>query len=68
MSNMKKLRKEHGMTQAELAERSGVSIRMIQYYEQGRADINKAEALTVYRLADALNNRMEDLLELDEAL
>lgn len=68
MSNMKRLRKEHGMTQAELAERSGVSIRMIQYYEQGRADINKAEALTVYRLADALNNRMEDLLELDEAL
>lgn len=68
MSNMKRLRKEHGMTQAELAERSGVSIRMIQYYEQGRADINKAEALTVYRLANALNNRMEDLLELDEAL
>lgn len=68
MSNMKRLRKEHGMTQAELAERSGVSIRMIQYYEQGRADINKAEALTVYRLAQALNNLMEDLLELDEAL
>lgn len=68
MSNMKMLRKEHGMTQAELAERSGVSIRMIQYYEQGRADINKAEALTVYRLADALNNSMEYLLELNEAL
>ena len=57
-----------GMTQKELADASGVSIRMIQYYEQGVNDINKAEALTVYRLADALNNRMEDLLELNEAL
>lgn len=68
MSNMKRLRKEHGMTQAELAERSGVSIRMIQYYEQGVNDINKAEAITVYRLAKALECRSEDLLELDEPL
>lgn len=68
MSKLKEIRKEHGISQAQLAKASGVSIRMIQYYEQGRADINKAEALTVYRLADALNNRMEDLLELDEAL
>ena len=63
MSNMKRLRKEHGMTQAELAERSGVSIRMIQYYEQGVNDINKAEAFTVYRLAKALETRMENIME-----
>lgn len=53
------------MSQKQLAEESGVSIRMVQYYEQGVNDINKAEALTVYRLAHALWCKVEDLLELE---
>lgn len=68
MSNLKILRSHKGMSQRELAEASGVSIRMIQYYEQGKNDINKAEALTVYRLAKALDVDMDELLEFDEAL
>ena len=68
MTKLKEIRKEQLMTQKELAEHSGVSLRMIQYYEQGRSDICKAEAQTVYQLAKALECRMEDLLELDEAL
>lgn len=65
MSNLKNMRHRKAMSQKELAEASGVSIRMIQYYEQGVNDINKAEALTVYRLANALCCRVEDLLELE---
>lgn len=65
MSNLKNMRQRKDMSQRQLAEASGVSIRMIQYYEQGKNDINKAEALTVYRLADALFCRVEDLLELE---
>lgn len=65
MSNLKKMRQRKGMSQKQLAEESGVSIRMVQYYEQGVNDINKAEALTVYRLAHALWCKVEDLLELD---
>lgn len=68
MSNLRALRRLSDMSQRQLAEASGVNIRMIQYYEQGKNDINKAEALAVYRLAQALGVKMEDLLELDEAL
>ena len=66
MSNLKILRAHKDMSQRELAEVSGVSIRMIQYYEQGKNDINRAEALTIYKLAKALDADMHQLLELDE--
>lgn len=63
MSNLKRIRKESGLTQSQLAEASGVNIRMIQYYEQGVKDINAAGALTVYKIARALNSTVEDILE-----
>lgn len=66
MKNLKKFRLGAELSQAKLAEKSGVNIRMIQHYEQGSKDINKAEAVTVYRLAQTLNCYMEDLLELTE--
>ena len=53
-SRLKLIREEKGMTQAELAERSGVNLRMIQNYEQGVKDINKASVVTVLQLAEAL--------------
>ena len=63
MTNLKKIREATGFSQAKLAEASGVNVRMIQYYEQGAKDIGAAAALTVYRLAQALNCTVEDLLE-----
>lgn len=63
MSNLKTIRENRDFSQAKLAEASGVSIRMIQYYEQGFKDINKAQAITVYKLAEALDCGMEDLIE-----
>lgn len=68
MSNLQQKRKDARCTQAELAGRSGVSIRTLQYYEQGVLDINKASAATVCRLATALGCQMEDLLDLDVIL
>lgn len=53
----------HIMTQAELARRSGVSLRSIQMYEQRHKDINKASVETVYRLAKVFSCVVEDLLE-----
>ena len=52
------------MSQSQLAESSGVNVRMIQHYEQGFKDINKASAITVYKLARALNTKIENLLEI----
>jgi DNA-binding XRE family transcriptional regulator len=65
-TNLASIRKESGLTQAKLSEASGVNIRMIQHYEQGQKPINSAEALTVYKLAQALNCTVEDLLELNK--
>lgn len=63
MSNLKRIREATGLSQAGLAEKSGVNKRMIQYYEQGVKDINKAEVLTVCKLALALECTVWELLE-----
>ena len=63
MKNLQKIRKLSGLSQSKLSELANVNLSMIQFYEQGFKDINKAEALTVYKLAQALNCRMEELLE-----
>jgi hypothetical protein len=35
---------------------------MIEQYEQGTKDLNRASAITVHQLSKALNCRMEDLM------
>ena len=62
-TNLKRIRTVYGCTQAELAKRSGVSLRSIQMYEQRNKDINKAGAETLYRISKVLGCAMEDLLE-----
>ena len=62
-TNLKRIRTAYGCTQAELAKRSGVSLRSIQMYEQKNKDINKASVYSVYRIAKVLGCRIEDLLE-----
>ena len=62
-TNLKRIRTTYGFTQVELAERSGVSLRSIQMYEQRNKNINKASADTMYSLAKALGCTMEDLIE-----
>lgn len=66
MSNLKDTRKIKGMTQKTLAEKSGVNLRTLQDYEQGHKDINKAEAMTVYKLSEALECNVWELLEFED--
>lgn len=56
------IRKNRGMTQQELADRSGVTLRMIQLYEQRQNDISKASVSVVLALARVLGCEVEDLL------
>ncbi len=56
-------RKAVGLSQARLARKAGVSLRQIQLYEQGRRDINRAAAITLYKLSKVLFCTVEDLLE-----
>lgn len=58
-----RIRANRGMTQQELATASGVSLRMIQLYEQRRNDLSKASASVVIALAHVLGCSVEDLAE-----
>ena len=62
LNMLRRLRAYHNLTQKTLSEKSGVSLRMIQLYEQGQNSLGKAQASVVYQLAKALDCRIEDLL------
>lgn len=64
-THLQTLRKAGGYSQKELAEKSGVALRMIQQYEQRAKDINKATVVNLFALARTLGCRAEDLLEYD---
>ena len=66
MSKLQDRRKAAGLTQAKLAAEVPMSIRTLQHLEAGSLDINKAAAITVWRLAVVLECQVEDLLELEQ--
>ena len=53
-SRLKFYREEKGLSQSQLAKKSGVDLRVIQAYECGSRDINMANVITVLQLAEAL--------------
>lgn len=62
-NNLKELRQKSGLTQAQLAEKSGVNKRMIEYYENGFKDLNKAAFETGLKIAEALECDPRDLIK-----
>ncbi len=61
-SRLAVIRKARGFSQSELSEASGVSLRMIQLYEQKQNDMKKAQVDTVLALAKTLGCDVEDLV------
>lgn len=59
---LQSVRKGRGLSQAQLAEITGINARMIQHYEQGRKDLNAARLSTILKLCKALDCRMSDIL------
>lgn len=62
-SKLSEIRKARGFTQKQLSEASGVTLRMIQLYEQKQNDISKAQVTVVINLAKALGCEVEDLID-----
>ena len=62
-TRLQRQRKQCGLTQKELSEKSGVKLRTVQQYEMKAKDINKAAVSTVLALSTVLGCRIEDLLE-----
>lgn len=64
-TKLKETRKNKGLSQKELAERAGISLKALQAYEQNYRPLERASALDVYNIAKALDTTIEDLLELE---
>jgi len=62
-TNLRRLRSAAEFSQAQLAKEAGVSLRSIQMYEQRKKDVNKAQAITLAKIARVLGCEIEALLE-----
>ena len=67
-TNLQKCRVAKGMSQADLAKRSGQKKRIIQSYESRERSIDKASFAMLCDLALALGVRFEDILESEELI
>ena len=63
MTNLARIRKSSGISQKELANLCGISIKTIQAYEQRLKDINRAEVKTLFKISQILMVDINDLLE-----
>ena len=65
---LQELRKNKNLSQSQLADLSGVKLRMIQQYEIGARNIDGAKLETLCSLALALDCKVYDLLESKELI
>ena len=62
-TNLRRFRELAGLSQSELSAEADVSLRSIQMYEQRNKSINKAQAITVIKIARVLGCEALDLIE-----
>lgn len=65
---LKNMRIAAGMSQTELAAAAEINLRMLQYYEQGRKDINVARLATLLKICHALKCDICDILTDEETI
>ena len=63
---LKERRQAAGLSQSQLAKKTGINIRTIQHYEQGSKIFDHARIDTILRCCIALNCKLEDILDNDE--
>ena len=68
MNKLKEIRTQQGLSQSLLSKKANVSLRALQAYEQGDRELNKAQAETVYKLAQALDCTIEELIDIQKDL
>lgn len=66
--NLQNIRLAKGLSQADLAQESGIKKQVIQHYEQGFRDLNGARLSTLLKLCLALDCRLSDILDDPETL
>ena len=60
---LKEIRESRGMSQQDLADKSGINKRMIQAYEQGYRDINGAKLSKLVTFCIALECHLSDVVD-----
>ena len=65
MNNLKELRTKRNMSIMDLSKITGIPYRTLQDIELGNVNINNTKAINVYKLAKALDVKMETLLDRD---
>lgn len=60
---LKEIRESRGMSQQDLANKSGINKRLIQAYEQGYRDINGANLSTLLTLCVALECHLSEIID-----
>lgn len=63
---LKEMRQSRGLSQSQLAEKTGINVRTIQHYEQGSKNFDHARIDTILKCCIALNCKLEDLIENEE--
>ena len=63
MTKLKTLRQAKGLSQSQLAEKTGINVRTIQHYEQGSKNFDHARIDTIMKICIALNCKLEDVIE-----
>ena len=60
---LKEKRIEAGLSQSQLAEKTGLNVRTIQHYEQGSKVFDHARIDTILKVCVVLNCKLEDIIE-----
>lgn len=68
MTKLKDVRVASGLTQAQLAEKAGINVRVLQHYEQMTKNFDHARVDTLLKVCVALNCKLEDVIENSEYL
>lgn len=68
MTKLQEIRKNSGRTQKEISMLSGINLRLYQYYEQGKNNIDGAKLSTLLKLSMALNCNICDIIEDEETV
>lgn len=59
---LQEARHKAGMSQGQLAQAAGISVRVLQDYERGARDISGAKLATLLKLCNALQCRLQDIV------
>lgn len=67
-TRLKELRESAGLSQSKLAAVTGLNVRTLQDYEQGRKNLNGAKLVTLLQLCKALGCKLSALVSDPECL